>query len=539
MAVFAAVRHFRFILEGRQFRILTDHLPLTLAMRRVSPLWSARQVRQLAYISEFSTDIRHTPGLRNIVADVLSRPPTSPPVLAPVPVSNLTTAEPRTDPPTAERPSPIDYAAMAAAQLTCTDCSKMCDSKSLFITTRKVEGVELFGDISTGTFCPLVPPDFRESAAATLHRVGHPGVEATVKLVTSKFCWPGIRKFVRRYAQQCLNCQRAKVSKHVHLAPETIAVPRRRFEHIHVNLVGPLPQSAGFSYLFTIVDRTTRWPEAIPLNNIAAADCAAALFSGWIQRFGVPSVITSDRGAQFTSNLWTALCKILAISHTKTTAYHPQSNGLVERFHRRLKEALQARCAGPDWLSHLPWVLLAIRTAAPLEGGPSPAEAVMGCQPILPGEFLATGEPPLDEFLEKIQTDALQSPRPILHKNTPLPIALPPDLAASEFVFIRRDSTAPPLTPPYTGPFKVLRRAVHTFQVQVGNRTETISTHRLKACVSSSETAAAEPPRRGRPPIAQPGAQSPYQNPRGENLVKKPSGSRPQCFKKMPTVSED
>jgi hypothetical protein len=173
---------------------------------------------------------------------------------------------------------------------------------------------------------------------------------------------------------------------------------------------------------------------------------------------------------------------------------------LVERFHRRLKEALQARCAGPDWLAHLPWVLLAIRTAAPLEGGLSPAEAVMGCQPILPGEFLAPGEPPLAEFLEKIQTDALQSPRPILHKNTPLPTALPPDLAASEFVFVRRDSSAPPLTPPYTGPFKVLRRSTHTFQVQIGNRTETISTHRLKACVSSSETAAAEPPRRGRPP---------------------------------------
>jgi hypothetical protein len=131
--------------------------------------------------------------------------------------------------------------------------------------------------------------------------------------------------------------------------------------------------------------------------------------------------------------------------------------------------------------------------AVPLKGGPSPAEAVMGCQPILPGEFLTTtGEPPLEEFLEKIQADALQPPRPVLHKNTPLPTALPPDLAAAEFVLIRRDSAAPPLTPPltppYTGPFKVLRRATHTFQVQVGNRTETISTHRLKACVSSSDT---------------------------------------------------
>jgi hypothetical protein len=214
----------------------------------------------------------------------------------------------------------------------------------------------------------------------------------------------------------------------------------RRFEHVHVDLVGPLPQSSGFSYLFTIVDRTTCWPEAIPLSSIAAADCAAALFSGWIQRFSVPSVITSDRGAQFTSSLWSALCSILAISHVKTTAYHPQSNGLVEQFHRRLKEALQARAAGPDWLLHLPWVLLGIRSAVPLEGGLSPAEAVMGCQPILPGEFLTTGEPPLEEFLEKMKTDALHPPRPVLHKNTALPTLLPPDLAEADFVFVRRDS---------------------------------------------------------------------------------------------------
>jgi hypothetical protein len=68
--------------------------------------------------------------------------------------------------------------------------------------------------------------------------------------------------------------------------------------------------------------------------------CAAALLQGWIQRFGVPGIITSDRGPQFTSSLWAALCSLLSIKHTQTTAYHPQSNGLVERFHRRLKDAL-------------------------------------------------------------------------------------------------------------------------------------------------------------------------------------------------------
>jgi hypothetical protein len=139
---------------------------------------------------------------------------------------------------------------------------------------------------------------------------------------------------------------------------------------------------------------------------------------------------------------------------------------------------------------------------------------------MLPGEFLATGEPPLEGFLDKMRADALNPPRPILHKNTDLPAALPPDLATAEFVFIRRDSVAPPLTPPYTGPFKVLRRSLHTFQVQVGNRTETVSTHRLKTCISSSDTAAAEPPRRGRPPLAQSGATTPKQKP-GETTTSK------------------
>jgi hypothetical protein len=380
---------------------------------------------------------------------------------------------------------------MAAAQLTCTDCSKMCDSKSLFITAKTTAGVKLFGDISTDVFRPLVPPDFRESAVAAVHGVAHPGVEATVRLGTSKFCWPGIRKYVRRYAQQCLSCQKSKVSQHVHLAPEVIAVPRRQFEHVNVDIVGPLPQSSGFSYLFTVVDRTTRWPEAIPLSGTAAADCAAALFSGWILRFGVPSVITSDREAQFTSSLWTALCTILAISHAKTTAYHPQSNGLVERFHRRLKEALQARLAGPDWLTHLPWVLLGIRSVVPKEGGPSPAEAVMGCQPILPGEFLSTGEPPL---LKKIKTDALHPPRPCSPQEHS---AAGRVAAGSRRGRLRLHQERQRSAASYaadTGPFKVLRRALHTFQVQVGNRTEMISTHCLKACISTLDRAVVAPP---------------------------------------------
>jgi hypothetical protein len=231
-------------------------------------------------------------------------------------------------------------------------------------------------------------------------------------------------------------------------------------------------------------------------------------------------------GAQFTSSLWQALCTLLSITHIQTTAYHPQSNGLVERFHCRLKDSLRARLAGSDWTSHLPWVLLG--TSVPLEGGLSPAEAVMGCQPLLPGQFLPVGDPPLEGFLEELCTSTLKIPRPVSHKNTQLPTSLPAQLLAADLVLVPRDGVSPPLSQPYDRPYKVVRRSLHSFQLQMGNRTEEVSTHRLKACNTTPDTPAASPPRRGRPPsMPSPsdGAQTPYQNP-GELTLTKKHGRR-------------
>jgi transposase InsO family protein len=293
----------------------------------------------------------------------------------------------------------------------------------------------------------------------------------------------------------------AKVHRHVSLQAAHIPVPVRRFSHVHVDLVGPLPSSSRFAYLFTIVDRTTRWPEAVPLASTTAADCAAALLQGWIKRFGVPGIITSDRGPQFTSSLWAALCSLLSIKHTQTTAYHPQSNGLVERFHRRLKDALRARSAGADWFLHLPWVMLGMRTAWSEGAEFSPSENVFGSQLVLPGQFLSTPEPPSPTFLQDFQgVLAGRPPLPTSHHTTPSPTALPEDLLLSRFVLVRHDAVQPPLGPLYDGPFLVLERSLHYFKLQVGSRIETVSTHRLKPCHTPEDTQAAEPLRRGRPP---------------------------------------
>ena len=96
----------------------------------------------------------------------------------------------------------------------------------------------------------------------------------------------------------------------------------------------------------------------MPLTSTTATACADALVAGCISRFGVPAAITTDRGVQFTSAVWQVLCRRLGIIHITTTAYHPQANSLVERFHCQLKDSMRARLTASAWPSHLPWVLL-------------------------------------------------------------------------------------------------------------------------------------------------------------------------------------
>jgi hypothetical protein len=239
------------------------------------------------------------------------------------------------------------------------------------------------------------------------------------------------------------------------------------------------------------------------MSATSAADCATALLHGWIQRFGVPTTITSDRGPQFTATLWAAICRLLSITHIPTTAYHPQANGLVERFHRRLKDALRARAAGPDWHSHLPWVLLGVRTAWREDSQFSPAEAVFGSQPVLPGQFLDTPEPPSPQFLSDFQgVLANRVPTPATCKSLTGPTSLPEELLLARHVLVRKDGPHPPLSPLYDGPFLVLERSLRFFKLQIDQRTDNVSTLRLKACKSPPDIAVAEPPRRGRPPNA-------------------------------------
>lgn len=192
---------------------------------------------------------------------------------------------------------------------------------------------------------------------------------------------------IKSCTQTCLNCQKSKVNRHTKSPPGHFLKPDGRFTNLHIDIVGPLPEANGHSYLLTIIDRFTRWPVVVSLRDISAETISKNILHEWIAVFGCPSVITTDRGSQFQSTLFDEFTKLLGVKHITTTAYHPCANGLIERFHRQLKTVLTANNDSKTWLENLPLILLSIRNVIKEDLGCTASEMVFGTSLTLPGQF--------------------------------------------------------------------------------------------------------------------------------------------------------
>ena len=440
--------------------------------------------------------------------------------------------------------SDVDFRQMAQDQPLDPEYARLAQDARTSLHFRSVDlgGYNLIVDTSNGPARPWVPLSWRRKIFDLIHGLGHPGVHMTQKAVAAKFVWPRMRQDVAKWARDCLDCQRAKVTRHVVPPVGEFVVPNRRFEHVNVDLV-TMPLSNGHRYLLTVVDRFTRWPAAIPLKDASTDSVMEGFAHGWIANFGVPASITTDRGAQFTSAVWTELMTTWGIKTHTTTPYHPEANGMVERLHRRLKESILA--LGHDepekWFWRLPCTLLAIRTTLKPDIGASPAELVYGEGLAVPGTLLNESVPD-DASQQRLQRATAERLRleverlqPTSTSNHRRPrVQLPENLRTSSHVFVKRGGIVTALQSPYTGPYRVVERMEHYFRVSIpGRGTESISISRLKPAfvdtaledAGHGQEAAIEPqPRRGpgRPPSAPPHPPHPPHPPRRGS--RRPSG---------------
>ncbi|GBL88924.1 hypothetical protein AVEN_159015-1 [Araneus ventricosus] len=344
----------------------------------------------------FTVDIKHISGKDNVVADAISR------------IESICTY-------------PLAYEDIARSQQDDEELDLLLKQPTS-LTLQKLQvpntDVMLYCDISTKVIRPYIPKTHRYQVFHNLHDLAHPGV------------------------------RKSKIVRHVHSPLAEFKVPNQRFVHINIDIIGPFPSSQGFTYCLTAIDRFSRWPEAMPIADIRAETVAQALYIGWISRFGVPQRISTDRGSQFTSDVFHSLAKTFGIRLSHIATYHPQANGAIERWHRTLKAAIM-RHTSVHWVSTLPAVLLGLRTVFKEDLQCSLAEMV-----------------------------SLRATPTSNHSAKPTFIYR--DLSVYSHVFLRVDAVQSSLSQPYTGPYKVLSRTNKNFSILNDNKKVTVTIDRLK-----------------------------------------------------------
>ena len=212
---------------------------------------------------------------------------------------------------------------------------------------------------------------------AHTHLLGaHLGMEKTYERLRARFYWPGIKRAVEDYCRCCAECQLHSPRNTVPSPLIPLPIIDVPFQRIGMDIVGPLPKSSrGHKYILVIMDYATRYPEAIPLRAATGKTIARELFL-LFSRVGIASEVITDQGTCFMSQVMKEMCQLLHVGQVRTSVYHPQTDGLVERFNKTLKSMLRKliEVDGKDWDKLLPYVLFAIREVPQSSTGFSPFE---------------------------------------------------------------------------------------------------------------------------------------------------------------------
>ena len=412
LAMVTFIKHFRMYLLGSKFTLCTDHGSLTWLYNFREP--EGQLARWLELLQEYTFNIIHRQGRLHSNADSLSCIPCQQcgrqeHVMTPeVEIIGATFLSPgkmhevpklQGEDPTLQ---PVIKAKLAGTQPSQNQQRQECPATrrlyQLWDQLHFSNGIlycRFPHDGGPGLLDKLVVPKaLRNDILEELHAgviCGHLGEEKTLNKLKERFYWPGQYNDVHAWCRTCSTCAARKTPAPRPRAPLQSVKAGFPMQIVAVDILGPLPESpAGNEYILVAGDYFTRWMEAYPIPNQEATTVATKLVNELFCRFSLPEQLHSDQGRQFESEILAQVCKLLSIEKTRTTPYHPQSDGLIERYNRTLLQMLST-CTEQhplDWEYHLQKVCMAYNTSKQATTGYSPFFLMFGREARLPVDVM-------------------------------------------------------------------------------------------------------------------------------------------------------
>ena len=390
-AIIHAINVFKPYLYGRQFTVITDHRPLEWLMSKNEP--AGRLARWALKIQEYDIKIGYRSGKTNQNADCLSR----------IPQPLIATITPKYQTEWADAQREDEYCKALIESLEQENAQTLLN----YQMTENKELLDKYGR--------LVVPESKKQEIMELNHdhmlAGHLGIAKTMIRVQKQFTWPRLREDVTAYINGCLICARRK-SYGASKAPLHPMPPVDRvWEKIAMDIVGPVQESRkGNKFILVLSDYASRFVFTIAMKDQTARTVAQHFVDKIITKYGAPEQVLTDQGSNFLSKLTSEICELFKIKQLKTTSYHPQTDGLVERFNRTLCDMLACYVnEEPDkWDIFLPFVTLAYNTATQASLKECPFYLFYGREPVLPNEVMLNRRYRYEEDLGKTYSQQWQ-----------------------------------------------------------------------------------------------------------------------------------
>ena len=381
-AIVWSLHYFYPYVYGRQFKVFTDHRALQWLKGMKHP--NGKLARWIMKLQEYDYSVEHKPSSLMQHADALSRAPISSIQVARHSASELqelqdldaglSTAKSWVMKGSRPEQRPKDGSTVLHV------FGSLCIDNNLV----RRKWIDDTGDERLQIILPkFITPMFLEEAH---EQVGHMGITKTFDTIQRTFYWPGFFKSVEEYCASCERCAKNKTVPRPRWPLKPIDVVPIPFYMIGVDIIGPLKTTrSGKKYIMSVIDYYTKYAEAEALPN-QEAETVVRVLEQIFARHGMPSVLITDQGRNFESHLVASMCQLFGIKKRRTTAYHPQTDGLYERFNAILKALLRMRVNQDkdDWDEQLPHALLAYRISKQSSTGVTPFKLLYGRDARLP-----------------------------------------------------------------------------------------------------------------------------------------------------------